>query len=417
MSIQPPPRTADPRDPRDPRDPAHPLPGRLRQVLARALLAAGVLVGAAGCSTLAVPPPPAVAPLLRDAAFAAPAQAPDPAAVFAASEAMRRFLAGEDAALRRAADPRRALLERLGSGSALGLRYDAGHTRTAAEAFDDRAGNCLSLVLMTASLARALDLPVRFQQVEVAETWSRSGDLQFASGHVNLALEPLPLPARRGTEGGGALVVDFLPEADLRNQRSRTIAEATVLAMYFNNRAAEHLADGALSEAYWQAREAVRQDPRLAIAWNTLGVVYLRSGRADDALRIFDAVLVREPDNTRVLGNRVQALRAAGREAEAEATQRRLAAIEPVPPFHHLDAGIALMRAGDWRGAREQLRRELRRQPDYHETHFRLAQVELALGDARAARRHLEQAQTSSTTLRDAALYAGKLDHLRTLMR
>ena len=50
-------------------------------------------------------------------------------------------------------------------------------TRNAAEAFDARSGNCLSLVIMTAAFAKELGLPVRYQNVFVDEAWSRSGDL------------------------------------------------------------------------------------------------------------------------------------------------------------------------------------------------------------------------------------------------
>ncbi len=55
------------------------------------------------------------------------------------------------------------------------------------EAFQARTGNCLSLVIMTAAFAKEVGLPVRFQSVYVPETWSRSGNLYFSSGHVNLA--------------------------------------------------------------------------------------------------------------------------------------------------------------------------------------------------------------------------------------
>jgi transglutaminase-like putative cysteine protease len=43
------------------------------------------------------------------------------------------------------------------------LEYDAAVTRNAAQAFEARTGNCLSLVIMTAALARELGLTVRYQ--------------------------------------------------------------------------------------------------------------------------------------------------------------------------------------------------------------------------------------------------------------
>ena len=58
-----------------------------------------------------------------------------------------------------------ALLEALYTQGELRLEYDARRTRTAAEAFDARMGNCLSLVIMTAAFATEMQLQVRFQDV------------------------------------------------------------------------------------------------------------------------------------------------------------------------------------------------------------------------------------------------------------
>jgi transglutaminase-like putative cysteine protease len=102
------------------------------------------------------------------------------------------------------------------------LEYDAAVTRNAAQAFEARTGNCLSLVIMTAALARELGLTVRFQSAFVDETWSRSGELYFRSGHVNITL------GRRFMDAGSGrapteFTVDFLPASELRGLRTREI--------------------------------------------------------------------------------------------------------------------------------------------------------------------------------------------------
>jgi hypothetical protein len=78
---------------------------------------------------------------------------------------------------RRGRELRRALFEALYQRDQLQLEYDSAITRTAAEAFAARQGNCLSLVIMTAALAHELRIPVVFQSVPTVDTWSRSGDL------------------------------------------------------------------------------------------------------------------------------------------------------------------------------------------------------------------------------------------------
>ncbi len=373
----------------------------------------------AACAS-APPPaaPPVERPPLHDEAFAPPTQPVSAVNVFALSDAMKTFLSSASAAgLRDGPDPRRQLVDMLYRRQKLAIEYDSSVTRTAAEAYAARAGNCLSLVIMTASFAKALGVPVRYQRVFVDESWSRSGDLYFTSGHVNLALDWAPVAGRFSHDRQPTLVVDFLPGEDLRGQRTQELSERTIVAMFMNNRAAEALARSALDDAYWWAREAVLQDPGFDAGRNTLGVVYLRRGLAAEAQRVFEALLRHEPGNTNALGNLVQALRQQGRETEARAAAARLALLEPHPPFFWFNAGLQAMQEHDYLRARDLFQRELRRDASYHEFHFWLAQAELALGNTASARRHLEQAMQGSTSAREHEIYSAKLDRLRAATR
>ena len=67
--------------------------------------------------------------------------------------AMRSYLASKQVRTTRMYDRRRQLIDALYRGD-LRLEYDAATTRTAAEAFDARSGNCLALVLMTSAFAK-----------------------------------------------------------------------------------------------------------------------------------------------------------------------------------------------------------------------------------------------------------------------
>ncbi len=354
-----------------------------------------------------------VAELLHDQLFAPPRDTIDAAAVFALSDDMRRYAATELQGTTALRDPRRALIDALYSRSQLGLSYDASATRNAAEAFSARAGNCLSLVIMTAAFAKHLDLPVSYRSVIVDDLYTRQGDLFMSSGHVNLVLDR-PLPRRHfGDQEPPALTIDFLPPDELRGQRSEPLAERTIVAMFMNNRAAEALAQGRLDDSYAWAREAVRQDPGFAAAVNTLGVVYMRAGHPQPAEAALRAVLAREPEQLSAMSNLVLLLQRAGRQAEAQALGTRLTELQPYPPFHFFDLGRRAMDEGDYERARQLFARELRRQPDQHEVHFWAAQADLRLGDAAGATAHLRQAMTYSPTRDGRKVYAAKLDRLR----
>lgn len=383
----------------------------IRRIL---LLCCAWLSACAGAPPVAPPAVP-VAQLMRDDAFAPPSVRIAADDVFAPSAAMLEFLKGPNASELRHGDKRHTLMDLLYRRQKLVLEYDASRTRNAAEAYEARAGNCLSLVIMTASFAKLIGVPVRFQRVLVDDSWARSGNLYVASGHVNLSLDPRPMSSHISRLYEPPLVIDFLPSADLKGQRTQTIGESTIVAMFMNNRAAEALAADRIDDAYHWARESLRQDARFLNGWNTLGVIYLRRGLAADAERVFAEVLRHEPENLKALGNRVSALKALRRDDEAAALSAQLAQLEPTPPFHWFNLGVAAMQARDYTAARDFFRREVRREAYYHEFHFWLAQAELALGNVREAGHQLGLARSASTTPRDQQLYAAKLDRLRAL--
>lgn len=399
--------------------PALSRPWRTRRLLG----ALGLVLSAmlAGCASLPPPAPPA--DLLQDQLFGAPPRPADADAVLALSPAMRTHLQALRSRVGRNTELPLALAQSLyrpaDEPGGLRLDYDASTTRNAAEAFAARSGNCLSLVVMTAALAGALDLEVGFQAVPGDDFFRREADLTLRTGHVNLVLgEPARLRALRsvGTElTRRQLVIDFLPLETARALPAVPITQQRVLAMFMNNRAVEALLDRQPASAYAWVREALRTDPGFTAAFNTLGVVYQRSGHLAQAAAAYDWVLVLDGREVAAMDNLAQVRRAQGREAEALAWEQRRLALEPVPPFHFLKLGQAALAAQDWALARRHFQRELRSQPDSHEAWFGLARVHLALGDRPQAEEALRRAQEASATAGEQARYAGKLAALRAL--
>ena len=360
----------------------------------------------------AVSPPAADSDrFFADSLFRAPSASIDAGKVLAVSDEMRRYLATQIGSLPGSKGRQQALVEALRSKGRLKLEYDAAYTRNASEAFAARTGNCLSLVIMTAAFAREMGVGVTYQNVSVDETWSRRGNLYFSVGHVNLTLGRRPPALGTRIDDGESLTIDFLPPPDLRGLNWRVIEEKTILAMYMNNRAAEALAGGNVDDAYWFAREAIRQDPDFLTPYNTLGVIYQRGHHLDQAARIFAYALEREPRNTHVMSNMAPVLASLGRIEESKALERRLAQLEPDPPFAFFNRGLAAMRAGDYRAARDLFAKEVDRAPAYDALHFWLALANL--GENERARRHLVLALENSTTRKDRDLYSAKLARLK----
>lgn len=376
-------------------------------------LMAGMLL--AGCATNPREIPD-VAGLLNDGAFSAPTERIATGDLFALSPEMRAYL--QSPAFRQHIERRgrdHGLVAALYTKGDLQLEYDDTVTRNAAETFRTRSGNCLSLVIMTAAIARELGLDVVYQDVLVEQSWARQGTVYMASTHVNLALmRPTTVTTTRFGYRD-ALVIDFVPSDDAVRLRARPLDETTLTAMYMNNRAAEALAAGRTSDAYWWAREAVLTAPSLDIALNTLGAVYQRNGDMALAERVYKEVLRLKPDSLPAMQNLVRVFGALEKPAEASELARRVARLDPYPPLYFFTRGVEAARRGEFTEARAQLRKELARNPDHHESHYWLAVASLRLGDPAAAQKELQLALGTSTSSASRTAYAAKLDHLRTL--
>ena len=389
----------------------------MRPVLATLVAVAGLALAA--CATPPGQRPPAPEAMFADALFGPPTEQVGADRIFALSADMRRYAQTEMTPLIRKHGPQGALVEALYRNGYLKLEYESTVTRNAAEAFEARAGNCLSLVIMTAAFARELGLQVSYQSAYLEQIWSRKWDLLILNGHVNVTLAQRSKLARPTSSLGAPhwspydVTIDFLPQEDLRNLKTIEIPESLVVAMFMNNRSVEALVQGRLDDAYAWAREAVRADPSFLAAQNTLGVVYLRRGALAQAGAVFAHVLAADPKDTRALANLVEVASRDGRDDEAARLRARLAQLEPEPPLHFFNLGMAAMQRDDFRAARDLFAKEAARGDAAADVHFWLGVAHYRLGDIDRAARELSLAADASASRRERDLYSAKLDWLR----
>lgn len=353
----------------------------------------------------------------RDDLFATTPKSRHENSIFTADSAMKAFIEKEIVSQLRSTSHQRALFNALYNKAQLRLEYDSSYTRTASEAFAARSGNCLSLVIMTAALAKEMGLSVQYQKVLVKEDWSRSGELYFASGHVNIVLGKKRFDEKNHLDQNYQMTIDFLPPQDTASQHTIDIEENTIIAMYMNNRAAESLVRNQTDEAYWWIKDAIAADPQFSYAYNTLGVIYMRHKQYQDAYRVLDIALRLDPDSLVAASNMVQTLESLGRTTEASYLKEQLLSKQPYPPFHFFNMGVKAMEKNEFQQAKMLFHKELQRAPDYHEFHFWLGLAHLRLGEFEAAQRELDVAKANSTTQKDFALYSAKSDRLNALRR
>lgn len=355
------------------------------------------------------------ADLFQDQHFSAPTETIDASEIFRANTAMKQFIANEIQTQSKSISQQRSLFNSLYNKAQLKLEYESSITRTAAETFDSRSGNCLSLVIMTAALAKQLGLTVEYQKVLVGDDWSRAGGLYFSSAHVNIVLGRKRFDETIYREAERQMVIDFLPPEDIGGQRTIEISENTVIAMYMNNRAAEALVRNKIDQAYWWARAAIETDREFLFPYNTLGVIYMRSQLYEHAQRALAVAMRLDSNSTVAMSNMISTLSALGKHTEASNLNQQLISKQPFPPFHFFQLGLNAMKRNDFEEAKSLFKKELSRAPDYHEFHFWLALAYLRLGEIEAAQKELAKAKESSVTQKDFALYAAKLDRLNSI--
>jgi len=374
------------------------------------LLSIFLLAGCAGVQPLSEPPPPVFA----DASFAPPSEPVRTDALFALSPAMRAYLnSPRFSTFLRERGTRLGLVEALYSKSDLQLEYESSKTRSAAETYAARAGNCLSLVIMTAAFAKALEMPVLFQNIEAHNTWSREAGLFLASSHVNILLSERRKPNMHSYTDDQQLLVDFIPSGAASRLRAHVIDEQDIVALYANNRAAEMLVHGRVNDAYWWARAAVQARPAMATVLNTLGVVYERHGNLAMAEQTFQSALAREPENVVVMRNLHPVLVDLGKRDAALALEQRIKSIEPEPPYFYFDQGMIALQAGQTGKAKSLFEREIKRAPYNDEFRFWLGIAYARMGDVRDAREQLALAVEHSTRREMREKYSAKLAYLR----
>jgi hypothetical protein len=260
------------------------------------LLVVGVGIVSSGC----IAPPeldsgPNLQALFDDQRFVANYFAGPGESVFNPSTQMLDYAAGTVRRLGGTYGAVPGLVRALNDGAHLGLRYDPDVTRTAAETFAQRAGDCLSFAILAASLADVMGLHVEFQRVATPDVPTEADDgaaLLRMVGHVNLKLAE-----RSASRYLAWRTVDFLVPAGKQAPVGVPISRARVIAMFANNRAVASLLNGDIGRTYWWLRDAIERDPNYVSSYITLGVLWRKVGDDRRAQSAFARAIAIDPKN------------------------------------------------------------------------------------------------------------------------
>ena len=299
------------------------------------------------------------------------------------------------------------LVDFLFSSSGLNFKYEVEPTRSVADTFQSRKGNCLSFTLLFIALAREAGLEAYPREVNAPLSWRRQENTVFRTGHVNVDLRV----------ANQRLIVDFEPDFLLAHRlaapfRGRIISDQRALAHFYNNRGAELLANGDLEQALGFLDKALELEPAFTPAMNNRGVLLRRLGDPEAAEQSFLAALDQDAENANALFNLHALYRHTGNRSELESLRARLDATRLQDPYFQYELGRLHEDQGDYRQAHRHYQRAIRLSDQEHRFHFAVARVKYQTGDLRGAEQAFENAIERSRT-DSRREYTAKLHALR----
>ena len=320
------------------------------------------------------------------------------------SPEMRAFVAEVLRRRAKAFGPVKALIATLNDAALFGFRYEADITGSASETFATRTGNCLSLALMTASLAELMGLEVEFQSVKVPEAeLSTEGtpDLLRTVGHVNLRVAE-----RSASRFRNWTTIDFLVPDNAMQFRAIPIERDRVVSLYFNNKAIDAFVQADLNRAYWWTRASIDADPTSSVALNSLGAIWTKLGQLALAKAALEKAAKLDPSNRNAEFNLL---------ANAVLDQKHsVAGVLLTSKSGEIASSVksrvvALIKSGQWARAEDTLNSPEATKLGSPDRAWLQALVALAQGQRDRAAQTLKSAASQSPDPKDAAYLRAKL--------
>lgn len=159
---------------------------------------------------------------------------------------------------------------------------------------------------------------------------------------------------------------------------------------------------GRAAEAVAAYREAIRRDPRMVAAHQSLGVALRGLGQSGEAVETLRRATELAPNNAAVWHDLGRAYQSQGKMAEATKAIEQSIALDGDLPEPHNNLGIVMLSSGESQRAEAAFREAIRIQPEYADAQGNLANVLASKGDLANARHHFERALRAKP--RDAAI-------------
>jgi Flp pilus assembly protein TadD len=295
------------------------------------------------------------------------------------------------------------LIDAIMGRDTFGLEYDE-TTRTAAETFRTRRGNCLSFAVMFVALAREVEIPAEFEVVEIPPDWSMRKDVFVLNKHVNVKIDLGP---------AGVQVVDFNISDFKTTYEVRTISDERVVAHFFNNLGVEKMQEGDIAAAVALLRRAIRADHgRYSPAWTNLGTIYTKAGHLEYGEAAYLTALKVDRHDSVAMSNLVGVYERRGETAKAEEYRKRVQEHRMRNPYYRFRLAQDAFYERDFDTAIEHLRYAVRHHDDEDRFCFLLGMCFVMKDDEAEAKKWFARAERIATSDEQKRRYSTKIEAL-----
>jgi Flp pilus assembly protein TadD len=276
-------------------------------------------------------------------------------------------------------------------------------TRTAAETFESRSGNCMSFALLFISMARHLKLDARFHEVDVPPVFSKSGAFVKVSQHLNAVV----------FIEGQVYAIDIFPDIVPIEAGGRVVSDQRGFAHFFNNKGVDELGKGdhALADVY--IKRALEIDPSAIATWINLGAVRAQAGKFNEAEEYYRMALKLDHKNLTAMCNLAGVYELSGRTKESIRLRKKVKEFREKNPYYHYDLGFQAFQQGDNKTALAHYEKAIKLKSTDPNFYSAAARVYTKIGQDQQAMAQMQLAEKYASDPEKKLMYAQKLELLK----
>ncbi|MBD1391217.1 hypothetical protein IC617_17460 [Neiella sp. HB171785] len=284
-----------------------------------------------------------------------------------------------------------------------------GHTYAAEQALLQQSGNCLSLAIVTAALARLVDIDVDYQRVNVAPVFRRYNGILMLSSHVRSHVYEPNYSARQGAMvlAKPKIVIDYFPQSG--NVAGVKVSDDDFVAMFYQNLAAEALIRQQYDLAFSLLQQGLLVAPNNAESLNMLAVLFAQHGDDSQAELIYQFTLAHTNFSTNSVSNYVILLNRQGRAKQAAQVAQQYALATDDNPYRWLDVAERAFANDQLALSLRSYQRAIELAPYLHEGYFGLAKNYYQLGQLQKANEAMQLAHQYAYTSEEQQTYQAKI--------